>query len=60
MGRVNLEPSQATAYKHWSPHSIPIRAWVGFGSRVVIITHFFVFPTAAADNNVYTGTAIPQ
>ena len=59
MGRINLEPSQATASKHWSPHSIPIRVLVGFGSS----GHndaFFVFPTAAVDNNVYTGTSIQR
>ena len=44
MGRINLEPSQATASKRWSPHSIPIRVWVGFGSSVVIITYFSFFP----------------
>ena len=34
MGRINLEPSQATASKHWSPHSV----------RVVIITYLSFFP----------------
>ena len=28
MGRINLEPSQAPACKHWSPHSVPIRVRV--------------------------------
>ena len=28
MGRINLEPSQATASKHWSPRSVPIRVRV--------------------------------
>ena len=28
MFRINIEPSQATARKRWSPHSIPIRVWV--------------------------------
>ena len=27
-GRINLEPSQATASKHWSPHSVRVRARV--------------------------------
>ena len=28
MGQINLEPSQATASKHWSLHGIPTRVWV--------------------------------
>ena len=28
MGRINLQPSQATASKHWSPHSIQSRVRV--------------------------------
>ena len=28
MGRINLEPSQPTASKHWSPHSVPSRVRV--------------------------------
>ena len=44
MGRINLEPSQATASRHWSPHSILIRVWVGFGPIVAIITYFTFFP----------------
>ena len=28
VGRINLEPSQATASKHWSLHSVRVRARV--------------------------------
>ena len=44
MGRINLEPSQTTASKHWPPHRIPTSVWAGFGSSVVIITYFSFLP----------------
>ena len=44
MGKINLEASQDTASKKWSPHSIPVRVWVGFGPSVVTITYFSFFP----------------
>ena len=44
MGRINLEPSQTTASKHWTPHRIPTSVWAGFGSSVVIITYFSFLP----------------
>ena len=28
VGRINLEPSQATASKHWSLHGVRVRVWV--------------------------------
>ena len=54
MGRINLEPPQATASKHWSPHNIPIKVWVGVRVECGHNHVFVVFPTAAVDNNVYT------
>ena len=58
MGRINLEPSQATASKHWSPHSVPIRVRV----RVRVEGgHNHVFRSShGGRRNVYTGTAIQQ
>ena len=60
MGRINLEPPQATASKHWSPHNIPIKVWVGVRVECDHNHVFVVFPAAVVDNNVYTGTAKQQ